>query len=318
MSSTKIGLGLAALGRPDYINIRPEQPIDKSVETFRDTALTVLDQAYQLGIRDFDVAPSYGLGESFLDFWNSSRAHNDVTLSTKFGYTYVANWELGFSGKHEIKEHSLEKLNAQWEVSKTLLPNLKIYQIHSATLDSGVLTNIAVLSRLFELKQKHQLQIGLSSSGTEQVKIIEDAIKIKFEGQALFDSYQVTFNIFEQSTFDILKTLISEGKTIIIKEGLANGRVFQNEKFEAYMEAYHYIAELSNKYKVKNDAIALRFIMDALEPKVVLSGASNPLQLTENLKALDFELTAAEITRLKSFAVSKTHYWEERSGLAWN
>ncbi|MFD1016077.1 aldo/keto reductase [Winogradskyella rapida] len=318
MSSTKIGLGLAALGRPDYINIRPEQPIDKSVETFRDTALTVLDQAYQLGIRDFDVAPSYGLGESFLDFWNRSRAHNHVTLSTKFGYTYVANWELGFSGKHEIKEHSLEKLNAQWEVSKSLLPNLKIYQIHSATLDSGVLTNTAVLSRLFELKQKHQLQIGLSSSGTEQVKIIEEALKIKFEGQALFDSYQVTFNIFEQSTFNILKTLISEGKTIIIKEGLANGRVFQNETFEAYTEAYHYIAELSNKYKVGNDAIALRFIMDALEPKVVLSGASNPLQLTENLKALDFELTAAEITRLKSFAVSKTHYWEERSGLAWN
>ena len=157
MKSTKIGLGLAALGRPDYINIRAEQNIDKSIASFRANALHVLDESYKLGIRDFDVAPSYGLGEEFLRDWNTSRQHKDVRLSTKFGYTYVANWELGFSGKHEVKEHSVSKLNAQWDVSKALLPNLKIYQIHSATLDSGVLNNTDVLSRLHELKQTHNL-----------------------------------------------------------------------------------------------------------------------------------------------------------------
>ena len=39
MSSTKIGLGLAALGRPDYINIRPEAELNKSVEAFKTNAL---------------------------------------------------------------------------------------------------------------------------------------------------------------------------------------------------------------------------------------------------------------------------------------
>ena len=141
MTTTKIGLGLAALGRPDYINIRVKDVIDKSVGAFKTNAIKVLDESYQLGIRDFDVAPSYGLGEEFLLEWNSSRNHSDVNLSTKFGYTYVANWNIGFSGKHEIKEHSLKKLNTQWQVSKAMLPNLKIYQIHSATLDSGVLNN---------------------------------------------------------------------------------------------------------------------------------------------------------------------------------
>ncbi|QXP79752.1 MULTISPECIES: aldo/keto reductase [Winogradskyella] len=318
MSSTKIGLGLAALGRPDYLNIRPDSNIDKSVATFRNTAFKVLDEAYQLGIRDFDVAPSYGLGEEFLQNWNDSRGYKDVCLSTKFGYTYVANWEIGFSGKHEIKEHSIEKLNEQWEVSKALLPNLKIYQIHSATLDSGVLTNNAVLSRLNELKQEYQLEIGISSSGTEQVKIIEEARKIEFNGEALFNSYQVTFNIFEQSTFQILKELINEGKTVIIKEGLANGRIFKYDKFKAYDKAYNYLETLSNKYNAGNDAIALRFIMDYLEPKVVLSGASNSIQLEQNLKASNFVLTEDEITTLKSFAVSKDHYWNERSDLEWN
>lgn len=318
MSSTKIGLGLAALGRPDYINIRPETHIDKSVETFRSTAFKVLDEAYQLGIRDFDVAPSYGLGEEFLQKWNDTRDYKDVNLSTKFGYTYVANWEIGFSGKHEIKEHSIEKLNEQWDVSKALLPNLKIYQIHSATLESGVLTNDAVLSRLNELKQTHQLKIGISSSGTEQVKIIEAARKINFNGQDLFDSFQVTFNIFEQSTFPILKDLLANGKTVIIKEGLANGRVFKSDSFQNYNEAYNYLETLSNKYNVGNDAIALRFIMDYLNPNLVLSGASDSLQLKQNLKALNFELTTDETTTLKSLAVSPKNYWEERSDLEWN
>jgi aryl-alcohol dehydrogenase-like predicted oxidoreductase len=318
MSKSKIGLGLAALGRPDYINIRSEHDIDKSVDGFRANAFKVLDESYALGIRDFDVAPSYGLGEEFLQDWIDSRDPKAVSLSTKFGYTYVANWALGHSGKHEIKEHSLAKLNAQWDVSKALLPNLKIYQIHSATLDSGVLTNTKVLSRLHELKQQHPLKIGISSSGTEQVTIIEKAQAISFDGEDLFDSYQVTFNLFEQSCFDVLKSLLENGKTVIVKEALANGRVFKNANYPEYQSVYTYLEQLSIKYAVGVDAIALRFIIDDLEPSIILSGASNAHQLRQNLKALYFELNEDEISKLKSFAVSTKIYWQERGGLKWN
>jgi len=315
---TKIGLGLAALGRPDYINIRSQQNIDKSINAFKTNAFKVLDAGYELGVRDFDAAPSYGLGEQFLLDWNNSKNYNDVNLSTKFGYTYVANWELGFTGKHEIKEHSLSKLNEQWSVSKALLPNLETYQIHSATLDSGVLDNTDVLSRLYELKKQHQLQIGISTSGIQQIKIIEEAQKINFEDEDLFDSYQVTFNIFEQSCYPILKELLVKGKTIIIKEALANGRVFRNHKFLEYQPTYTYLEHLSNKYSVGIDAIALRFIIDYLEPTLILSGASTTNQLKENLKALSFNLDKKEVYKLKSFAVSPNNYWQELSNLKWN
>lgn len=318
MSNTKIGLGLAALGRPDYINIRSEHDVDKSIEGFKTNALNVLDASYNLGIRDFDVAPSYGFGEQFLLEWHTSRQHKDVNLSTKFGYTYVANWEVGFSGKHEIKEHSLNKLNEQWEVSKALLPNLKIYQIHSATLDSGVLQNKEVLSRLHELKKENHLKIGITSSGTAQVKIIEEAQNIVLDDEDLFDSYQVTFNIFEQSCFDISKQLIGKGKTIIIKEALANGRVFRNSNFPEHKSVYDYLEQLSNKYAVGIDAIAIRFIIDVLEPSIVLSGGSNSIQIEQNLKALDFKLDHKDVLKLKSFAVSPNNYWKERSDLKWN
>ncbi|MEO1030010.1 MAG: aldo/keto reductase [Bacteroidota bacterium] len=318
MRQTRIGLGLAALGRPDYINIRSTTKIDKSVNAFKTNAFRVLDGAYDLGIRDFDVAPSYGLGEQFLLEWQHSRAHKDVHLSTKFGYTYVANWEVGFKGKHEIKEHSLAKLNEQWEISKAFLPNLNIYQIHSATLDSGVLTNMKVLSRLHEIKQEHGLKIGLSSSGPQQENIIRESQKVTFDGIGLFDSYQVTYTIFEQSTYTILKELIADDKTVIIKEALANGRIFGNTDFKNYQTAYNYFESLSTRYGVGIDAIAMRFIMDDLEPELILSGASNIQQLKQNLKVLDFELNTSDISQLKSFATSPQDYWNERSNLVWN
>ena len=65
MAKTKIGLGLAALGRPEYINIRTGDSIDKSKEAFKRNAFSVLNEAYTLGVRYFDTAPSYGKGETF-------------------------------------------------------------------------------------------------------------------------------------------------------------------------------------------------------------------------------------------------------------
>ncbi|WP_298555527.1 aldo/keto reductase [uncultured Algibacter sp.] len=317
-SNTKIGLGLAALGRPEYINIRDNDAIDKSEKAFKENSLSVLDEAYKLGIRYFDTAPSYGKGEAFLKEWNEENKHKDAILGTKWGYTYVANWELGYSGKHEIKEHSLEKLLEQWQVSKGMLPNLKYYQVHSATFESGILENEDVLNQLHQIKNETGLKIGITTSGANQKEVIKAALKVKIDGHELFDSFQVTYNIFEQSPFSILKAILKQGKKVIIKEALANGRVFQNKKFQHYSEVYKILNQLSKKYEAGFDAIALRFVMDSLEPTYVLSGASSKTQLTQNLEALNFNLTSEELKSLKALKVFPKAYWDERSGLNWN
>ena len=46
-----------------------------------------------------------------------------------------------------------------------MLPALKVYQIHSATLESGVLENQKVLKHLARIKKETGLLIGLTSSG---------------------------------------------------------------------------------------------------------------------------------------------------------
>jgi len=333
INKTKIGIGLAALGRPEYINIRKNKDIDKSEKAFRENAFKVLDFAYEKGIRYFDTAPSYGKGERFLMDWKNERKHLDLVLGTKWGYTYVADWELGYKGKHEIKEHSLDKLLEQWKVSQQLLPELKIYQIHSATLDSGVLKNEGVLNQLHQIKKQTGLQIGLSTSGDNQNEIIIEALNVKVENEYLFDSFQISYNIFEQSTFEVLNTLKLKGKNIIIKEALANGRVFSKKNKNTYFsdlikysdkyepgvtKVYLFLEKLAKKYAVGIDAIALRFVIDSVEPNYVLSGASNTDELKDNLKALNFKLTKSEINTLKLLNTPSKEYWEERSNLTWD
>ena len=52
MTKTKIGLGLAALGRPEYINIKTDNSIDRSEEAFKNNTFSVLNEAlnWEFGI----------------------------------------------------------------------------------------------------------------------------------------------------------------------------------------------------------------------------------------------------------------------------
>ena len=64
----RIGLGLAAVGRPGYINLgrHNDLPPDRSPEAMRRHTHELLDHAYVHGVRYVDVARSYGRAEEFL------------------------------------------------------------------------------------------------------------------------------------------------------------------------------------------------------------------------------------------------------------
>lgn len=316
-TKSQLGLGTAAIGRPSYINIKSEESEITSLEAFKAKGLKILSRAYELGIRHFDTAPGYGMAEELILSWISEKKYADVEISTKWGYTYVANFDPQAS-VHEVKDHSISKLIEQWGFSQALMPYLKLYQIHSATLQTGVLTNEKVLNQLAEIKALHNIEIGISCSGDNQVEVIKKALDVEIESVALFDSFQVTFNIFEQSLLDVEHLLETAGKKIIIKEALANGRVFPNNRFSDYKPAYDKLVKLSGKYDVGIDAIALNFCLESLNSAKVLSGASEILHLEENYKAVALNLESEDIADLGSFGVDAGHYWNERKKLTWN
>ena len=73
---SRIGLGLAALGRPAYITSGREQDLpDRSVAGLRTRTFSMLDAAYAAGVRYADAARSYGRAEEFLAGWLAERGH---------------------------------------------------------------------------------------------------------------------------------------------------------------------------------------------------------------------------------------------------
>src|SRR5262249_11655651 len=121
---SRLGLGLAALGRPGYIHLRPAQdpgPEDEPAPMGA-PAPAVLDPALAAGVRYFDAARSYGRAEAFLSSWLASRrlAAGAVAVGSKWGYVYTADWRVD-AEKHEVKEHTLPVLRRQYAESVGLL-----------------------------------------------------------------------------------------------------------------------------------------------------------------------------------------------------
>src|SRR2546423_15116831 len=105
--AARIGLGLAALGRPAYINVghAADLPPERSVDALRERTHQLLDMGYARGVRYFDVARSYGLPEQFLADWLPSRTGvDDAVVGSKGGYTSTAGWRAP-PHLHQAQDH---------------------------------------------------------------------------------------------------------------------------------------------------------------------------------------------------------------------
>jgi aryl-alcohol dehydrogenase-like predicted oxidoreductase len=296
LTVTPIGFGLAAVGRPGYITLGREQDVgaDRSVEALARRSHEVLSAAYDAGIRYFDAARSYGFAERFLASWLRQRglARDAVTVGSKWGYTYVGDWRVD-ARVHEVKDHSLAALRRQIEESRTLLGEyLDLYQIHSATLESGVLDDHAVLSELTALRAGG-LTIGLSVSGPRQAEVIRRALAVRVDGVNPFQSVQATWNLLEPSAGPALAEAHAAGWGVTIKEALANGRLAERDQ----------------------QAIAAALANPWVD--VVLSGAVTVEQVRSNVLATTMQLAPDQLTELAKMAEPADQYWKERSQLAW-
>ena len=301
-----LGLGLAALGRPGYMTLQHQADfVSREPAAMEAQAHAVLDAAFLGGVRHVDTARSYGHAEAFVHSWLEARRHPDVVVSSKWGYRYTANWDPA-AKVHEVKDHSLAHLEAQWPESRALLGDaLKIYQVHSVTLEGGVLTDATVLDRLAALRECG-VAVGLSVTGPRQAEIIDVAITLERGGRRLFDWVQATWNVLEPSAGPALTRAKAHGLHTIAKEGLANGRLSLRGQLPAWLA-------LAAREGAAPDALALGIALQQPFLDVVLSGAATVEQLRSNLVARGLQ-TAVDVS---SFALSPTDYWDQRSRLAW-
>lgn len=304
-----MGLGLAALGRPAYINLGRAEDLghDRSVEAMRRRTHEVLDAAYAAGVRYFDAARSYGRAEEFLASWLLERGieSDKVSVGSKWGYEYTGGWQMD-ADKHEVKDLSAETLRRQLEETRGLLgEHLGLYQIHSATLESGVLEDDAVLGELESLKEEG-VAVGLSVTGPRQAETIEAALDV-----GVFDCVQATWNLLERSAGDALAQAHEAGLGVIVKEALANGRLAVEDSADGRLLA------AARERDVAADTLALSAVLARPWADVVLSGAATVATLRSNLLALEATYGEELDRRLLPLREEPEHYWSERKNLLW-
>jgi aryl-alcohol dehydrogenase-like predicted oxidoreductase len=306
----RIGLGLAAVGRPGYINLgrAHDLPADRSVEAMRARADELLDAAYRAGVRYFDVARSYGRAEEFLAGWLAThQVGRDVVAGSKWGYTYVAGWRSD-AEVHEVKDHSLATFERQIGETRSLLGDrLDIYHIHSLTPESPALTDAALHRRLAALAAQG-VAVGFSTSGPAQGAVIRAALDVSVDGMPLFRSVQATWNVLETSAGAALSEAHDAGCLVIVKEAMANGRL---------AAAGGPLAGVAAELGSTPDAVALAAVLRQPWARIVLSGAVTIGQLTANLSAESLTLSASQAQLLSTVAEKPDEYWRTRSSLPW-
>jgi aryl-alcohol dehydrogenase-like predicted oxidoreductase len=303
---SRIGVGLAALGRPAYINVGHGHDLGGhlGVRDMRRNAHSVLDAAYEQGVRYFDAARSYGEAEEFLASWLRTRriGRDEVTVGSKWGYTYTADWRVE-ADEHEVKDLSVQTLRRQLAESRALLgEHLDLYQIHSATLESGVLEDGDVLDELEHVRATG-VAIGVTVTGPRQAETIERVVEL-----ARFDTVQATWNVLERSAGPALEHACASGMGVIVKEGLANGRLTARGDVEDLQ------AEAARRGTTA-DALALAACLAQPWADVVLSGAATVEQLNSNVAALEVTDAADELDQLVE---QRDAYWTRRAALPWN
>jgi aryl-alcohol dehydrogenase-like predicted oxidoreductase len=306
-SVRRIGLGLASLGRPGYLNLGHGDDLgaDRSVAALRARSFEVLDAAYDAGVRYLDAARSYGRAEEFLGAWLAERAPADVTVGSKWGYVYTADWEVA-ADPPEVKHHDADTLRRQLaETRERLGDHLDLYQIHSATPDSGVLENEEVLGALRDLRASG-VAIGVSVSGTSQPESIDRAVAL-----GMFDAVQATWNLHERAAGPALERAHDAGMAVIVKEALANGRLGPRAPAPE-------LAQAASALGSTPDAVALAAVLAQPFVDVVLSGVATRETLASNLAAADLVLSDELLAALAPLEEDSEEYWSARSALPWN
>ncbi|MFK0245800.1 aldo/keto reductase [Amycolatopsis azurea] len=307
----RIAVGLAALGRPAYINLGRVDalPPGREFEAMRAATYDVLDDAYRAGVRWIDVARSYGSSEEFLAGWLADRAHRDVTVSSKWGYRYVGEWKLD-ADVHEVKEHTAARFAEQWAETVDLLGKaVSLYQVHSLTVDSPLFTDERLIGALAELAADG-VPVGFSTSGPAQADAIRRAFELEVAGTPVFSAVQSTWNLLEPSAGPALAEARAAGKQVLVKETVANGRLV--------VEPPAVLARIAREHGAGPDAVAIAAVLAQDWRPVAVIGPSSTAQLAENLVAAKAKLTADELSELAALAEEPVAYWRHRSCLGWH
>jgi aryl-alcohol dehydrogenase-like predicted oxidoreductase len=318
---TRIGVGLAAIGRPGYITLgrAADLPGERTHDAMYARVAAVLDAARAAGVRYVDVARSYGDAETFLARWLRERGitRAELVVGSKWGYRYTAGWCTD-APVHEQKELSGERFTTQLAESRGLLGSwLDLYAIHSATVESGCLADARLLAALVAGRRRGDYRaIGFTLSGPTSIATLEQGLAARVDGERVFDVVQATFNVLEPSLAAALAGAHDAGVGVIAKEVFANGRLSDANVRPGDATLLARLRAVAPD--VPLDRLALAFVLAHPFVDVALSGAATVGQLRSHVDATVAPHPPDLRSTLAAFAEAPADYWATRARLPWN
>lgn len=271
--------------------------------------IAAVHTALENGVNFFDTADTYGLGQSERTLAKGLGAHrHEVIIESKFGVRTGGGKTVYDNSPAYIEEAlngTLQRLNTDY---------VDVYTIHYRD-DSTPIE--AVVEKLQDLRRAGKIRaFGLSNI---HGKDLDELLPYKGQFVNCQDEYSLACRKWEQDLCAVQKALeITPMTWGSLGQGILTGKYtkentnfgtddrrsrdiyvnFHGEKLERNLQIVETMRPIAAAHGVSLAAVAIRFILDYLEDSVVLVGAKRPSQITGNMEAVGWHLTAEEIRRL--------------------
>ena len=222
-----------------------------------------------------------------------------MTVGSKWGYTYTAGWQVDMATQ-ESRTCPSSTLRRQIGETRGLLgERLALYQIHSATVESGVLEDAAVHEALAELRAEG-VSIGLTTTGPGRAQTVDAAaLAAARHGPVDLEPARALGRHGAREAH-------GQGLGVIVKEALANGRLTARGGVPGWRRSRAGSRKAPTRWPWP--AVLAQPWAD-----VVLSGAGSAEQLTSNLGARELRWDDEAAEALAGLAEAPRLYWRTRS-----
>jgi aryl-alcohol dehydrogenase-like predicted oxidoreductase len=271
----------------------------------RDEAFALMDAAWELGIRTFDTAPSYGGGRSerWLGEWMAARGSRPLVTTKVFHSVTGDPSDKGLAPDRIRRElrGSLERLG---------LERVDVYLLHEPDPDTPLEDTLAALEEL--------VQEGLVDAvGASNV----DAAYVE-RGLGVFSWVQNSYSLLDRESEDVLELCAREGLRFAAFSPLAGGWLtgkyrrgeppppgsrmtlrpepYQHFDDEQTFDALDALDEQARGRGVDMAALALAWLLADERVTSVVVGPRRPAHLEPVRRALELRLGPAERDELAS------------------
>jgi aryl-alcohol dehydrogenase-like predicted oxidoreductase len=310
LSVSAIGFGCWEMGNPDYGSSDDNEMI------------AAVNRAIDLGVTLFDTAPNYGFGGSEQVLGRALGARrNDVVLVSKVGITWdpvtlTTKFDGRYSTLKRINEESLRRLGTD---------HLDLVLMHWPDPETPIEETLRALEEL--RAEGKALHVGVSNFSAYELREARRYAPVCANevGYNLFDrrweremfptarELGVGIMAYGPMAHGLLSGTLPRQNAFDERDWRRHGNVFGQRLFgpnlDKNLDVVDRLLTVADRIGTSLPVLALAWVLRNPAVSVALSGCRTPLEIEENVRALDVKLdndVLAEIDQVMAGAVGQT------------